>query len=126
MTESDAILFISRPAMFRSRPFSFLVCLVLVPAIIGAAILLFWWVKCRSTALTVTEHRVILRKGILSELTNEVRHQDVRDIQISQTLWQRLFRIGSIEISSAGQTGVIIAAGIRDPQKIAGLIRQRQ
>jgi uncharacterized membrane protein YdbT with pleckstrin-like domain len=126
MTESDAILFVSRPTMFRSRPFSFLLYLILVPAIVGAVLLLFWWLKCRSTTLTVTEHRLILRKGILSEQTNEVRHQDVRDIQIGQTFWQRLFGIGSIEISSAGQTGVIVAADIRDPQRIAALIRQRQ
>ena len=126
MTTDDQVVFVSRPAMFRSRPLLFILCVVLCPALIGAVILLAWWFKCRATALTVTEHRVVLRTGLLAEQTNEVRHQDVRDIQISQTFWQRIGGTGSIEISSAGQTGVIVAAGIKDPQKIATLIRERQ
>jgi uncharacterized membrane protein YdbT with pleckstrin-like domain len=124
MSTDDHIVFVSRPAMVRSRPLLFVLCIVLLP--IGIFVLLAWWLKCRATALTVTDHRVILRTGLLAEQTNEVRHQDVRDIQISQTFWQRIGGTGSIEISSAGQTGVIVAAGIKDPQKIATLIRERQ
>lgn len=112
--------------MVRSRPLLFFLCVILCPVLIGAVILALWWLKSRATALTVTEHRVILRTGLLAEQTNEVRHQDVRDIQISQTFWQRIGGTGSIEISSAGQTGVIVAANVRDPQKIATLIRERQ
>jgi uncharacterized membrane protein YdbT with pleckstrin-like domain len=73
--------------------------------------------------LTVTESKTTLRTGILSKNVNEVFHSDVRSIQVNQSLFQRIFGVGSIGISSAGQSSIeIVAAGIPDPNTVRELI----
>jgi uncharacterized membrane protein YdbT with pleckstrin-like domain len=71
--------------------------------------------------------RKFLNNKILSKSTNEVRHKDVRNIQVEQTILQRLFGVGTIAISSAGQSGMEIeVSGIPGPQKMADMIRKYQ
>lgn len=119
-------LFRTHKAMFRCYPFYFILCLVLIPFFgIGLLFLLFWWLNTRTTTLVVTDKRTILRKGILSRYTNEVLHQHVRNIQIIQSLSQRMMNVGTIGISSAAQADIEIrAVGIPMPDKVKALIDQ--
>ena len=108
------------PAMFRNRPFLFIMCCLLVLAYgAGLAILLIWWIRCKTTRFILTEKRAILREGILSKHTKDVRHKDIRLVEVHQSLAQRLFGVGNLAISSAGHGGVEIEInGIQQPQKI--------
>ena len=98
-------------------------CLLLCLVGVGFIILIIWWLKCLGTTLTVTSEQTTLRKGILSKYTNDVFHENVRNIQVGQTFLQRIMGVGYIGISSAGQSGVEIEVhGIRDPDVIKELI----
>ena len=100
---------------------------VLAVALYAAIAMLRWWVACLGTNLTVTDQRIIVRRGLLSKATNEVRHKDIRNIQVYQSVLQRLFGVGSIGIASAGHSGIEISVcGLRDPQRIADLVRAGQ
>jgi hypothetical protein len=122
-SSSERTEYDSHPSMFRSNPLGFVLVLVLCVVLIGLVILLFWWLKTLGTKLTVTNKRSILRKGVLSKSTTEVLHQDVRNIQINQTFFQRICGVGSIGISSAGQAGIEIQAqGMPTPDKIKQII----
>ena len=125
---SENILYTAHPSMFRNNPIGFLFCIVLVLALgFGLLILLYWWLKVLGTTLTVTNERVTLRKGILSKHTNEVFLADIRNVQISQSLFQRMFNVGTIGISSAGQGGMEIEiSGIPKPQSVKQLIDQHR
>jgi uncharacterized membrane protein YdbT with pleckstrin-like domain len=91
--------------------------------LVGFVILFVWWLQCQATTLTVTQERTILRKGLLSKSTTEVWHEDVRNVQISQGLLQRLLGVGTVGISSAGQSGVeILAVGIPEPENVRRII----
>jgi uncharacterized membrane protein YdbT with pleckstrin-like domain len=120
---SEQTLYEAHPAMFRNHPFGFILCLLLSVVGVGLLIFLYWWLKCLGNTLTVTEQKTTLRTGILSKTINEVFHSDVRSIQVSQSLFQRIFGVGSIGISSAGQSSIeIVATGIPDPNKVRELI----
>lgn len=143
-TTGETTLQIDHPSMFRNRPFLFSLYALLVIAgpvmalmnlhwagwlltVAGAVAFLVWWLICLSMELTLTDERTILRKGLLSKRTNEVRHEDVRNIQVTQSFVQRMLGVGRIAISSAGQDTIEIDMdGVRDPQAIANLIRVRQ
>ncbi len=119
----EQILYESHPAMFRSHPIAFILCLVLCAVGVGLVIFLFWALGCAGTTLTVTDKRVILRKGLLSKFVNEVMNSDVRNIQVSQTFLQRLFGVGTIGISTAAQSGIEIeVVGIPHPDQIREII----
>lgn len=77
-------------------------------AVLGWLVLGWWKLMTYSASLTITNKRTIARRGILSRATSEVLHDNIRNVQIQQNLWERIWRIGTISISSAGQAGVEI------------------
>ena len=86
-------------------------------------IFIIWWIRNLGTTLTVTSMRTTLRKGLLSKSTSEVYHKDVRNVQVIQTAMQRLFDVGTIKISSAGQADFEIAVeGIHKPNRVKHII----
>ena len=94
---------------------------------LGGFDLLYWWFKSLYVTLTVTNRRTILRKGLFSKSTSEVAHDDVRNIQIDQSMVQRLLNIGDLLISSAGQDTIEIKArAIHDPERVASIVREHQ
>jgi len=137
-----------RPCMVRARPFSFTgVALVMIAglvgvvmglstdgrtwlailggfiALIGFGVLFVWWLKTMSAALVVTNKRSILKRGILARSTSEVVHDNIRNIQIDQTFWQRVWGVGSIGISSSGQDGIEIQLNdLKGPTEIRKVI----
>lgn len=121
----ERILYQDAPAMFRNHPVGFLLCIILCVGVVGFLILLIWYLRCYGTQLTVTDKRTTLRTGILSKHVNEVFHRDVRNVRLSQTFGQRLLGVGSVELSSAGQSDVEIAvAGMPHPEQIKSLINE--
>ena len=123
----EKILYESHPSMFRNQPVAFVLTCLLCLVGIGIPILIVWWVKSLGTTLTVTEEKTMLRKGILSKYTNEVMHDNVRNIQVRQSFFQRLMDVGYIGISSAGQAGMEIEInGIPDPDGVQRLIGEHR
>jgi len=120
---ADPILYEAHPAMFRNHPFGFILCLLLCAVGVGFFIFLYWWLKCLGSTLTVTDQKTTLRTGVLAKHINEVYHSDVRSIQVSQRFGQRIFGVGTVGISSAGQSAIEIeATGIPDPNTVRELI----
>lgn len=119
----EEIFYEQHPSMFRNRPVEFLVTCLLCAVLIGFVIFFLWWINCKGTTLTVSSQRTRLRRGILSKSITEVWHQDVRNVQLKQTLFQRLFGVGMIGVSSAGQSDMEISvSGIPDPETVKSLI----
>ena len=113
------------PSMFRNRPVEFVLTCLLCLVLVGFVMFLIWWLKCKGTTLTVTSDRTRLRRGILSKSVTEVWHQDVRNVQLNQTFFQRIFSVGTLGISSAGQSGLEISvSGIPEPERVKALIDQ--
>jgi uncharacterized membrane protein YdbT with pleckstrin-like domain len=51
------------------------------------------------------------------------RRADVRNVQLDQTFFQRVFDVGQIGVSSAGQAGLEInVTGIPQPERVKDLI----
>ena len=123
----EVTLYDENPSMFRNRPVEFIVTALLCIIGVGLVIFLIWWLRCKGTQLTITSDRTRLRKGILSKSITEVWHQDVRNVQLNQTFFQRLLGVGSLGISSAGQAGLEISvSGIPDPEQVKDLIDQHR
>lgn len=79
-----------------------------VVLVIVLIVMAVWKLVSLAETLEITNKRSILRRGIFSRSTTEVVHNDIRNFQISQTFIQRILRVGTIGISSAGQDAVEI------------------
>lgn len=147
----ERVLIVRHPAIFRAHPFRFVGCVLLIglasygafygwtssaPIILwiagacvaaGLVLLMIWWLMALATTLTVTESRTMLRKGLLSRTTSEVEHDDIRNVQMDQSFFERLFGVGDIGISSSGQDDLeIVARSIPRPGEVVSAIRANQ
>jgi len=101
------------------------VCAITMLAIVG--VVGYWISLSRFTTLTVTNDRTIYQRGLVSRETSEVQHGDVRNIQLDQTFFQRLLRVGDVSISSSGQDELeVVARRLPNPKGIIDLIRANQ
>lgn len=134
-----------RPAMIRAKPLHFfgLVALMIASAVgvvalawsIGLAIasgvvfvvcllvLAYWKLLTHFASLEITNKRTVERLGLFSKSTTEVLHQDIRNFQIQQSFWQRIWNVGQIGISSAAQDDVeIVMKDVPRPEKVRNVI----
>jgi uncharacterized membrane protein YdbT with pleckstrin-like domain len=123
----EMILYQDSPAMFRNRPVLFLACCALIPFGIGLVVLLVWWLRCLATTLVITDRRVTLRKGLLSKSTNDVLIADIRNVQVRQSLLQRIFGVGAVAVSTSGQGDMEIEVhGMPAPDRIKAILNDRR
>ncbi len=108
-----------------NRTIQWIIGLALV--VVFGFLLLKWWIETRWTTLIVTTKRTILRKGIIARNTTEVQHDDVRNIQVDQNIYERLVHVGDLAVSSSGQAELEIQVhGIPEPDVIAETIHGLQ
>jgi uncharacterized membrane protein YdbT with pleckstrin-like domain len=126
-TVLETVLYKDSPAMFRNRPVLFLVCCALIPVGIGLVVLFVWWLRCLATSLVITDRRVTLRRGLLSKDTNDVLIADIRNVKVRQNLLQRIFGVGTVAVSTSGQSDMEIEVhGVPAPDRIKAIINDRR
>lgn len=82
------------------------------------------WIQRISVLYTVTSQRAVVERGLLSRHVWEIELANVRDIQLHQSIVQRLLRMGTLEISSAGRdTAEVVFRTIPHPDKVKEIIR---
>lgn len=134
-----------RQSVFRAHPFQFLLGAVVavagvtggsllgfvtppaiglfVLAVVAAGYLAFRKIEKLSASLEITSKRVIERKGLFSRFVSEVRHNDIRNVQVTQSVVDRIFGVGKIGISTAGQEDFEIELrDIAGPEKVRKVI----
>lgn len=146
--QGEKVLLSARRAMFRARPARFMGLLLVtlgglgsgayfqfseheplyaalcaLVGLVGLFPLILWKIATLGELLEITSHRTILKRGLLSKTTTEVRHNDIKNFQIDQSLQQRIFNTGTIGISSSGQDGIEISAtDIPKPYRVREII----
>ncbi len=114
------------PAMFRSRPFLFILSVLLVPVGIGIIILLTWFVKCKATKLEIGNGEISLVEGLLSKGRTEVDITTVRSVKVYQSFMNRLLGVGNVSVYTAGDSPEISAVGMPRPQEFKDIIKGRE
>jgi membrane protein YdbS with pleckstrin-like domain len=123
--KKETVQYEQHPSMFRNNPIGYILSLLMIVIGVGLLILIIWKLKCMGTTLTVTSQKTTLRTGLISKHTNEVFHSDVKNVQVSQRPLQRIFGVGTVRVSSAGQSDVEIeVSGIRQPAKVRDIINK--
>lgn len=113
--------------MFRAHPFWFILSVLLIAAFgIGIVILVYWYILTRATALTVTDSDILYERGILSKDRTSVSLRHVRSVNVMQSFVNRIFGVGTIQISTAGDEPEFTIADMPDPHVIREAIAKAQ
>ena len=78
------------------------------------------------TRYGLSEDRLFLSVGFFSIKDDEVLLYRVRDIDTSRNLWQRLFGVGTVTISSSDKsTPTLVLKNIKNPVEVKELIHEQ-
>ena len=138
---------IVRPALLRANPLGFsLVVIVLVGGVAGgvwlftqnnpwaasgclvgaaaAACVWAWWrIVKRTTSLRITTKRTVESVGLLSKSMSEILHKDIRNFTVTQTFWERVWRVGTLGIDSAADNSKeIVMDDVPNPREVHRVI----
>lgn len=95
----------------------------------GAAVILFLVVLYRHFCwtFTVSEDLVESQRGIIGRDVASTRIRDLRNVNVRQSLFQRIFGVGDVEFSSAGGAGIEVCFhGVKRPMEVKRLVQQLQ
>ncbi|HHS49932.1 MAG TPA: hypothetical protein ENN07_02335 [candidate division Zixibacteria bacterium] len=87
--------------------------------ILGIIIILMVVVKRATWTYVYNDMYVETRKGIISKKTSQIDLKDVKNIQFKQSIFERIFGLGTVAFASAATGSIEVAfAGIPDAQKV--------
>jgi membrane protein YdbS with pleckstrin-like domain len=96
------------------------------PLLVIAAIPSLWLlgrvVRWRSYILALTNTRIIVRHGVISRDTVQLRLQRITEINLAQLLWERMLGTGRLVIDVQGEDDSMILEYVRKPAIVQRVI----
>jgi uncharacterized membrane protein YdbT with pleckstrin-like domain len=99
-----------------------LISLLLVVLVVGYEAL-----RRYATFYAVTTQRLIVRRGILSRVEQTARFDRIQNVNVSQSLMDRVVRVGAVDFDTAGTgegRGDFRFEGIADPQRLVRIVAE--
>jgi membrane protein YdbS with pleckstrin-like domain len=98
-------------------------------ALIAAAILfirpIFRHMRLKRTVYTLTGAKLEIRTGIISKDTKSIPLRHIDNVEVSETLKERLIGIGDVLIDSAALDTKMVLNNIKNPRKYADMIMEQ-
>lgn len=94
-----------------------------------AAILSLWFwliplLRWRGTMYIVTTKRIYKRSGFLTKTGHSIPPVRVNDVSFRVTLWERIWRYGTLDVQSASEHGMLRLKRVPDPEGLKSKIYQ--
>lgn len=89
-----------------------------IPTLGLTLLLALWeWLKLRTIEQGVTNKRVILKTGIISRRSEEMKIASIETVEIIQGVFGRLFGFGNVKVTGRGISDVVFKK-INDPMDV--------
>ena len=143
----DDLLYSENPKMAKNQPIWFILFIILNIAGLVAAIrfdqqsyqivglvfwlgtiimFLVWYLRIKSTKVTVTNYNILLEQGLLSKHRREIAIEKVRTVDVKQGFIDRILGVGDIEVYTAGDLPEFVVKGLPNPNEIRSIVRKYQ
>lgn len=96
-----------------------------VLVIIPLAYIFIQWLIVKNHKYKVTTERIFYTTGIFSKKTEAMELYRVRDVDMYEPFWQRLFKLGNIRLTSSDETTEnFLLKAVPNPSKLMDNIRK--
>ncbi|MFA5451082.1 MAG: PH domain-containing protein [Dehalococcoidales bacterium] len=75
---------------------------------------LYQYLRLKGWERATTNKRIVVKKGIISRKTEEMRLESVETVEIEQTVWQRILGSGTVKVTGRGDSDLLITS-VDDP-----------
>ncbi len=95
--------------------------LVLIPLVY----IMIKWIGVRNHRYKVTTERIFYTTGIFSKKTEALELYRVRDVDMYEPFWQRLFKLGNISLTTSDKTSMnFLLKAVPNPAELMNNIRK--
>jgi uncharacterized membrane protein YdbT with pleckstrin-like domain len=95
----------------------------LLAAVIAVVGLIKGWLERVATMYTITDRRIIIRKGILSRHERAAHIDRVQNVNLTQSFLDRIFQVGTLDFDTAGtEDSDFRFTGIANPDELRAKI----
>ena len=89
-----------------------------IPTLGLTLVLALWeWLKLRNIEQGVTNKRVVLKKGIISRKSEEMKISSIETVEIIQGVIGRIFGFGTVKVTGRGISDLVFK-NINDPMDV--------
>lgn len=100
---------------------------LLLSLVLVVLVVAYDFLRRYATYYVVSNQRLRVRQGILSRREQTARFERVQNVSISQTLLDRMFKVGAVQFDTAGtdtSDSNLNFRGISDPQELVRIVAQ--
>lgn len=99
--------------------------LAAVLVVIPLAYILVKWIVVKNHRYKVTTERIFYTTGIFSKKTEAMELYRVRDVDMYEPFWQRLFKLGNVSLTTSDKTSMnFLLKAVPNPAKLMNNIRK--
>ena len=93
--------------------------MIVVVAVVFIVLIAVAWIRRIQTTYSITNRRLTIETGILSRELHQTRLERVQNVNATQSLVERMLRIGTVDFDTAGESEYDFAfRGVRAPREI--------
>ena len=101
----------------------YVISALLIPVLIGIPLLIWAILDRKYTVYTVSNKRVIQKRGIIGKALSEIDLKDIRNVLVEYGIIGRLLGFGNVGLATAATAGVEIQMkGCKDPEHVRRLV----
>lgn len=83
----------------------------------------FWGQPITFTTYKMTDDRLFVRRGLISDVENELLLYRITDVTVAHSLWQKMCGVGSVIVNSTDSTTpVLIIKNVKDADVVKEMI----
>jgi uncharacterized membrane protein YdbT with pleckstrin-like domain len=92
---------------------------IVAVAVVFLILIVVAWIRLIQTTYSITNRRLTIETGILSRELHQTRLERVQNVNATQSLIERMLRIGNVDFDTAGESEYDFAfRGVRTPREI--------
>ena len=76
------------------------------------------FLRWRTTTYTVTNRRLITRRGVLNKVSLDVPLNRIHEVSQERSLSDRMFGCGTLQIQTAAEDGVVVLADVPEVEHV--------
>lgn len=100
---------------------------VVVMGVAFGLLVLVGLVKRIATTYTITNRRLHIRRGIIARKVQQTRLERVQNVNIEQSVIERILQVGTVDFDTAGTSDSEFAfEGVAQPEKVMQAVDQAQ
>jgi len=93
--------------------------ILLAPPTLGITLFLalYQYLRLKGWERATTNKRIVVKTGIISRKTEEMRLESIETVEIEQTAWQRILGSGTVKVTGRGDSTLLISS-VDDPAEV--------